>query len=468
MYYKELFRLCDFTDKEIEEEAPRIERVFDMASIAPADVDRAIERLNKYFWMESGGVRKAWGIWMKQFLDLALCKEEHEKVVFYTYPLEPRLGCAINCAGYFAATPEFVNMFILGLMFGIADPYFSLAEENGMTPGTGMCGANKMRLGGFLKGLNPMPDVFLVSSFFCDNEAKTDELIGYHFPGVPRIIIDNMLDSNWHEYPNNYPAIEDHKVKYFSSELRRCLNELKENHGINVTEEHLTQARMELAKPNIAFQRVLECMKADPIPIANNNLLLFYMMITNPEQRTMDEGLEAINQLADDAQKRVEKGEGVTPKDAPRVAWAMPWFTDPTINAMVEEVGLAPVVAPFFWIHPSDLVKSKYSGYEDRAAEQYMRMGLTHSTSALGFRLSECVKYFDLDGVVWNAMYPCRPTGGHPMIIKKLVEEQTGVPLLVIECDQMDSRDAPTEMLRTRMETFVEMLKMRKAAKTVA
>ena len=177
MYYKDLFKLCNFSDEEIEQNKERIEKVFRLAEIGEDDVKRGIDRLHKYFWMESAGVRKEWGIWMKQFIDQALCKEEHEKVIYYTYPLEPRLGTSINLAGYYAATPEFVNLFILGLMFDMAEPYFDLAEASGMAPGAGHCGANKMRLGGFLKGLNPMPDVFLVSSFFCDNESKTDELI---------------------------------------------------------------------------------------------------------------------------------------------------------------------------------------------------------------------------------------------------------------------------------------------------
>lgn len=464
MYYRELLKLCNYSDDEIKKDAPRIEKVFKKAEIGPEEVKRGIERLHKYFWMESAGVRKVWGIWMKQFVDLALCKEEYKKVVFYTYPLEPRMGTSINLAGnYYAATPEFVNMFILGLMFGIADQYFDLAEKNGMTPGTGMCGANKMRLGGFLRGLNPMPDVFLVSSFFCDNEAKTDELIGYHFPGVPRIIIDNCLDSNWEDYPRNYPNIEHHKVKYFGAELANVIRELDQKYDIHVKPEHLNAARMEIGKLYLGFQRVLEFQKADPMPVANNNLLLFYMMITNPERRTMAEGLDAINLLAKDTEERVKKGIGATPKGAPRIAWTMPWFTDPAINAMVEEVGLAPVVAPFFWVHPKDLTKADYEGFE-KTAVAFMRMGLTHSTSGLIYRLVECVKYFNLEGIIWNGMYACRPTGGFPQILKRLVEEQTGVPVLTVETDQMDSRDTPTEVLRTRIETFAEMLRMRKAA----
>ena len=93
-----------------------------------------------------------------------------------------------------------------------------------------------------------------------------------------------------------------------------------------------------------------------------------------------------------------------------------------------------------------------------------MRMGMTHSVSGLLFRTVEVIKHFDLEGILWNGMYACRPVGGFPQIVKKEIEEQTGVPVLAVETDQMDTRDTPMELLRTRVETYAETLRIRKAA----
>ncbi len=463
MDYRELFKLCGYSEAQITNDAPRIEKVFSKAGIGPKDVDRAVERLNTYFWMESAGVRKAWGIWMKQFIDLALAREEHSKLIFYTYPLEPRVSCAVNCAGAFAQTPEFVNGFILGYMFGMLDPYFDLAERSGMPPGTGMCGLNKIRLASFLKGLTPLPDLLCVSSFFCDNEAKTDELISHHFPGTPRIYIDNAMDSNWDEWVNSYPEMPGHRVAYLSGELDALLSVLRDNHGVQITESHLRTSRVEFAKLWIGFQRLLECMRADPMPIANNDLTIFAFMVTNPERRTMAEGMQAIDLLIRDAQKRIERGEGVVAAGSPRVAWCTPWITDPSINPIIEASGLAPVVSPIFWVHPSDMVKSKYTSFADRTAEAFLRMSLMHSTEAFVWKIEECIKHFNLEGLLWAYGYPCRPTCGHAFIVKKLVEEDVGVPVLLVESEQIDSRDVPIGALRTRVETFAEMLRIRRA-----
>jgi hypothetical protein len=468
MDYRNLLTLCGYSDKEIKEDTPRIEKAFEKAEIGAKEIARGLERLEKFFWTESAGVRKALGIWMKQFVDLALAREEHEKLAFYTYPLEARLGCAINCAGYFAATPEFVIAFVLGYIFGITDSYFEIAEKNGMPPGVGMCGVNKLRLGSFLKGVIPLPDVMIVSSFLCDNEAKTDELFSHHFPGIPRIYLDNCMDSNWDEFPAMFPVISDRRVSYFASETKKCIDELRDLHGIDIKENHIRTARMELAKGFLALQRVIECMKADPAPLSNNDLILFSMMVTNPERRYMAEGLQAIDLVVKDVKKRIDRGEGVVPKGAPKVAWILPWLTDPSINCMVEKTGLSPVISPFFWSHPKDFAKSQYDSFYARSSLSFLRTGLFHSTSGFVFKIKELIKAYNLDGLLWNYSYTCRPVGGHPMIIKKLIEEDPGVPVLALESEWMDSRDSPIGAMRTRLETFADMLKIRRANRTMS
>ena len=88
-----------------------------------------------------------------------------------------------------------------------------------------------------------------------------------------------------------------------------------------------------------------------------------------------------------------------------------------------------------------------------------------HSTQAFIWKIEECIKHFNLDGLFWDYGYPCRPTCGHAFMVKKLVEEDLGVPVLLLESEQIDSRDTPIGALRTRVEAFAEMLRIRKAQK---
>lgn len=49
-------------------------------------------------------------------------------------------------------------------------------------------------------------------------------------------------------------------------------------------------------------------------------------------------------------------------------------------------------------------------------------------------------------------------------LLKQFVEKQTGIPVLSLEMDVYDSRTYSAAALRTRVETFADMLRARKAS----
>ena len=67
-----------------------------------------------------------------------------------------------------------------------------------------------------------------------------------------------------------------------------------------------------------------------------------------------------------------------------------------------------------------------------------------------------------LDGYIAQYLYNCRPAalGSHSQ--KTYLEEKTGLPVLALEIDDFDSRAYSADSLRTKVETFAEMLKEKK------
>ena len=74
-------------------------------------------------------------------------------------------------------------------------------------------------------------------------------------------------------------------------------------------------------------------------------------------------------------------------------------------------------------------------------------------------------KSTNAEALVYFYHYSCRATAISPFIAKKAVEEELNIPVLMLEGDSFDTRDYSAEALRTRVEAFAEMLRMRKAAK---
>jgi benzoyl-CoA reductase/2-hydroxyglutaryl-CoA dehydratase subunit BcrC/BadD/HgdB len=460
--YTELFKLCGFEAEEIKRESPRIDKAFKIVGIGAEDIEQAEARVKKYFDTELTGVRKALGIWLKQLIDLALAREERKRLVYVCFPAIARLGLAAMLASedVYCHSPEIVVDVVLGQIFGKLNPVLEAAEDHGMPAGLAMCSLNQARLGAIVNGIAPIPDVTLTSGQFCDQSPKADEFV-HEVYGVPNIFVDACIDSPWDEYPDISPR----RIQYYGGELRRAQDKLQDTLGFEISEEARREAIKRYGKLWWAMQQVWELNKNDPVPISQADLGLFYWMVSCPERRALEDGLQIIGTLAREVKQRVEEGKGVVEKGAPRVAWGASHATDPGIPHMFEEVGLAIPVSVFGWISPTEMVKSKSTIPEERIAEAELKYGLYHSTSAAIFRFKEICKIWDVDGLLYPYHFSCRATGFYPLMIKKAVEQELGIPALALECDMNDTRHYSTEALRTRVETFAEMLRAKKAAK---
>ena len=79
------------------------------------------------------------------------------------------------------------------------------------------------------------------------------------------------------------------------------------------------------------------------------------------------------------------------------------------------------------------------------------------------------IEQFDLDGVLWQyqAMCWCNACQ-NPITLREDIIEETGVPLLIFEGDYHCTRSYPPEEMRTKIETFAEVVKAHQEARLAA
>jgi len=131
---------------------------------------------------------------------------------------------------------------------------------------------------------------------------------------------------------------------------------------------------------------------------------------------------------------------------------------------MIENAGLAIPVMLMTAPLRMEPFQSAYTSPGEVKAEMEMKVGIYHSTCALARRWAEVVEDFDLDGSIFGYQFNCRPLAQPSHLLPKMVEERTGKPTLSLEMDYYDSRSYSAAALRTRVETFAEILRARKAA----
>ena len=458
--YTEFFQLCGLEPDDIEAVGPRIEKAFKIAGIDKSDVDRADKRIRANFAVDLVAIRKILGLYLKQFADLVLARQDGKKIVYTVFPPVARLGLASVLASedVYCHAPELVMDVVMGQMFGKLEPILEAAEDNGLPAGTAQCSLNQARVGALVKGIAPVPDVTLTSGFFCDQSPKVDEMI-HHVFGAPNIFVDACIDSDWDEFPELNPR----RIEYYAREQKRGRFELNNALGIDITEENLSQAAKRYGMLWYGMQQVWQLMKADPQPISAVDLGLFYWMIAIPDRNVLRDGMGIINTLVREVKQRVDRGYGVVEKGAPRVAWPLYHATDPSIMHMVEGLGLSIPVIVFACITPREMVKSQYTAPEDRCAESELRWGVYHSSGGLVYRYKEVIDMWKVDGFIQAISFSCRASF-NVLMHKRIVERDLGIPVLGLECDFYDTRDYSAQAMRTRVEAFAEMLRARKAA----
>jgi len=460
-YYDTLLELCGFEDGEIDSERPRIEKVFQRLELGPADMERAESWTRQNHDVELLGVRKILRLWLKELIDLVLAREEGKKLVYYGFPTIPGPAATIAAASdeVYCTCPDVVLCHTLGQIFNKLGPVLEAGEENGLPPGHGLCSLQQVRVGGMAKGIIPVPDLVLTSSYFCDMGSKTDELLHERY-GHAAVYVDGSMDSRWGEFPEYLPE----RVEFLGGQLEKVFEGVREVLGVEITEK----ARSEGASRNRDLMGALRELVAlmdegDPQPISVVMLDLAQRLTTGSAGRRMlTEGAQAIALLNQGVKERVDKGIGVVEKGAPRVVVFISHFSDPSIIRMVENCGLS---IPRTHIAAGS---AKYRGAAtfisgEILAKEEMARGGYHGAYGAIKRVAEATREANLDGVIWNYLFNCRPLALYGELLKRFVEKETGIPVLALEFDLADSRTYSAGALRTRVETFAEMLRARKA-----
>jgi hypothetical protein len=460
-YYDELLKLCGFEDDEIEEERPRIEKVFERLGIGPEDMETADQWVRQNHDVTLIGVRKLLGAWLKELIDVVLAKDEGKKVVYFGFPaiLGPGLMLSASSEDVLVTAPDMVLDHTMGQIFNKLAPILEAGEANGLPPGHAMCSLWQAKIGGVAMGMIPVPDLALASSYYCDMGSKADDLVTAQF-GTPIAYIDGVMDSHWGEYPDYLPE----RVQYLGAQINQALKKAEEVLDIEIAPDAWERSQ-KYSRPFVNnLLQLLDLMKADPVPVSVVELELLEGLAGASTGRGIQEGIKAMNILIDELEERVKAGIGVSEKGAPRVMLNVGHTSDPRVTHLLEDVGLAvPLTKILSWVGgPPTQAKGTYATPGEMIANYEMAVGYFHSTDGQTHQYERAAEVMKLDGYVINYLYNCRPAATLSQVGKKYLEDKLGLPVLSLEEDVFDSRTYSAASLRTKVETFAYMLKEKK------
>ena len=210
-----------------------------------------------------------------------------------------------------------------------------------------------------------------------------------------------------------------------------------------------------------ALQRLNRLRAASPAPISGRDALLVNQIsfYDDPVRFTAK-----IGELCDELEERIEAGQGVVGRDAPRLMlsgcpmavpnWKLPYVVESSGAVIVGEESCIGAR------NSRDLVDESadsLDGMIEALVDRYLRIDcacFTPNPERLE-NVTAMARELKADGVIHYGLSFCQPYAIEAFKVEKALRE-AGVPMLAIETDySMED----VEQLKTRVEAFVEMIK---------
>jgi len=108
------------------------------------------------------------------------------------------------------------------------------------------------------------------------------------------------------------------------------------------------------------------------------------------------------------------------------------------------------------YLDENDFLRSMVEGY----TKIYLNIGVDQMVKIV----KKMVRKYDVDGIVMHSNRSCKPYSLGQYDIQRMLQDELGIPSLMIEADMVDERSFSESQIETRIDAFMELIKQKKGA----
>ncbi len=290
----------------------------------------------------------------------------------------------------------------------------------------------------------------VVGETTCDGKKKVYELLNEL---VPTYVL---------EVPHK-PDTAQGKAFWFK-ELEAFMVEMEKLTGNKITAKKLKEAIELINDKRRALKRLSDLRANSPSPISGlDGLLIDQIGFMDDVKRFTSK----VNELCDELDQRVSKGEGVADKDAPRIMISGSPMAVPNwkVHSIAESLG-ATVVAEESCVgtrYFTDLVEPKGENLKEMLwaiDEKYSKIPCACFTpnNRRIESITQLAKQFNVEGVIYYTLQNCHDYNVEGVKVERALKAQD-LPMLKIETDYTMG---DSEQIKTRIQAFMEILQAKR------
>lgn len=257
--------------------------------------------------------------------------------------------------------------------------------------------------------------------------------------------------------------IEDHYLDYTIKQIKEALKFLEKVTGQEFCEERLKQVVAYSAEAGDLFNEIFELRKNSPCPAGSEDIMSCIMPMV--QWSGTKETVEFYRELRDETKALVEQGKGPVEKEEFRLLFdnIPPWFTLGIFNYFhrFNAVSVAETYTRYFHLARGRMDPDK--PYESLARKYLYSCTFTSSVrETIHDVVAKMCEDYRVDGVISYVLYGCKISSGFLPLQKRILEQEYGIPTLILEGDMVDPRDYADAQVKNRIDAFMEMLAQRK------
>jgi benzoyl-CoA reductase/2-hydroxyglutaryl-CoA dehydratase subunit BcrC/BadD/HgdB len=279
-----------------------------------------------------------------------------------------------------------------------------------------------------------------------------------------------MREMGYQVYDMELPPVKESEEgrEYWRRSVRKFTHEVGKLTGKKVTRKNLKATIGQVGQAQLVYHRLNELRKNTPIPILGKDIF----MVTNAYFfDDLARWTTATEKLCIEIEARVADGYNAAGRRSPRIIFtgSPPVFPNLKIPLMIEQAD--GVIVADETCSSNRLLNDMVSVDEwfmydmvDAVADRYLKSCtcpiFTMNDDRIR-RLVDLYRTFKADGVIYQAFSGCSVYEMEQRSVAKVMEQE-GIPMLYIETDYSPSG---TGQLSTRIEAFMESLKVRRRNK---
>lgn len=330
---------------------------------------------------------------------------------------------------------------------GMVVPFLEEAEHNGYPSDS--CGLHRAAIGAALRDEMPVPDIMIATNSPCTGGVVAVENLARRF-NRPLYTLVTPPDNS------------ERNVRYLAEQYRRMIDFVTAHTGHHLDENRLQEAMEKTNQAREAAIELFDLVRRVPSPTKRFELRALCLVV--PVFYGTDIAVEIIQAFRNELSARIEQRTGKVHQERFRLMWLQECiqFHNPLIK-MIEEDYQATVVVEelnnVYW-EPIDL-DDPYIGLAKRAIEFPFNGPVIRRLD----HIQKLIKAYKIDGAINPCHWGCRQGSGARGLIQTTLQK-LDIPVINLEVDTIDPRNFAEGQLRTRIESFMELLSSRRGCQT--